>query len=118
MYTHIFIVRKSCVILDDCAFQEMNVSSELRLNCSIWGKKEGILPQKHFSYRKEPDQMRSWVLLYFILFISSPLRCLFLYSPLSLSPKSGCFSASFLTLSHNFIIFLHTIQNVHLYPPF
>lgn len=49
MYTQISIVKKSCVIPKGCAFQEVNIFSGLRLNCSICGKRGGILPEKHFT---------------------------------------------------------------------
>lgn len=118
MYTQISIVKKSCVIPKGCAFHETKVCSGLKLNCSILGKREGILPEKHFSYRKELDRVRSWFLLYSFFLISFPFRCLFPSSPPPLSSKICWFSASFLTLSHNPTIFLHTNKNVHLYPPF
>lgn len=118
MYTQISIVKKSCVIPKGCAFHETKVCSGLKLNCSILGKREGILPEKHFSYRKELDRVRSCFLLYSFFLISFPFRCLFPSSPPLLSSKICWFSASFLTLSHNPTIFLHTNQNVRLYPPF
>lgn len=83
----------------------------------LWEERRN-LTRKALHYRKELDRVRSWFLLYFFLFISSPFRCLFPFSPPSPSPQVCWFSASFLTLSHNLAILLHTIQNIHLYPPF
>lgn len=59
MYTQISIVKKSCVIPKGCAFHEKKVCSGLRLNCSILGKRGGTLTEKHFSYRKELERVRS-----------------------------------------------------------
>lgn len=116
MYTQISIVKKSCVIPKSCAFHEKKVCSGLRINCSILGKRGGILTEKHFSYRKELERVRSQFLLYSFLLISFPFRFLFPSSLPPLSFKICWFSASFLTLSH--IIFLHTTQNFHPHPPF
>lgn len=118
MYTQISIVKKSCVIPKGCAFQEMNIFFRTEIKLQHLGEERRNLTRKALRYRKELDRVRSWFLLYFFLFISSPFRCLFPSSPPSLSPKICWFSASFLTLSHNPAIFLHTIQNIHLYPHF
>lgn len=116
MYTQISIVKKSCVIPQGCAFNEKKVCSGLRLNCSLLGKRGGILTEKHFSYRKDLERVRSQFFLYSFLLISFPFRFLFPSNLLPLSFKISLFSASFLILSN--IIFLHTAQNFHPHPPF